>query len=110
MMFAKPEDIMATLPTPLRASAHHGYKSWSCTWYDDQGHRRTKRFGKVTELTKTKARILYEAWKSREWKLPLSAHFDSGYRKVVPALFADQPPGRSFLQPQKHSSSVRNIS
>lgn len=57
---------MATHPTPLRASAHHGYQSWTCTWYDDRKRRRTKRFGKVDEVSKRQANALYQRWLS-EW-------------------------------------------
>lgn len=66
-MMSIQEDIM-THPTPLRASPHHAYKSWTSTWYDEQGKRRTKRFGKVGEVPKSTARVAYDTWKDREWK------------------------------------------
>lgn len=59
---------MATHPTPLRPSAHHGYKSWTCSWYDDMKRRRTKRFGRVDETPKKVAQAAYRNWLSNEWE------------------------------------------
>jgi integrase len=59
--------LMATQPTALRASAHHGYKSWTSTWYDDQKRRRTKRFGRVDDVTRREANARYLRWMA-EWK------------------------------------------
>jgi integrase len=68
-MIAMWEDIiMATQPTPLKASAHHGYDSWTTTWRDDQGHRRGKRFGKVGEVTRKAALARFNNWLRNEWE------------------------------------------
>ena len=58
---------MATRPTKLRASAHHGYKSWTSTFYDDTGKRRTKRFGRVGQVSKSEAMVQFELWEKKEW-------------------------------------------
>jgi len=60
-------EAMATRPTPLRASAHHGYKSYTTTYYDAGGHRRTKRFGRVDEVSKKVAVARYQKWLASEW-------------------------------------------
>jgi integrase len=62
------EDNMATHPTPLRPSAHHGYKSWTSSWYDDAKHRRTKRFGRVDEVQRKVAQARYQNWLRNEWE------------------------------------------
>jgi integrase len=62
------EENMATNPTPMRASPHHAYKSWTSTWYDDQGHRRTKRFGRIDEVTRKIATAKYKHWLRNEWE------------------------------------------
>lgn len=68
-MIAMLEDIiMASDPTPLRASPHHEYKSWTSTWYDAQGHRRTKRFGKVDEVKRKVALARFNNWLHTEYK------------------------------------------
>lgn len=61
------EDTMATHPTSVTLQAHHAYRSWSCSWYDDKGKRRTKRFGKERELSAKAARAAYQNWLSTEW-------------------------------------------
>lgn len=58
---------MATHPTPMRPSAHHAYKSWTSSWYDDDGHRRTKRFGKVNQTPRKVAAAAYRNWLRNEW-------------------------------------------
>ena len=63
------EDIMATQPTPLRASAHHAYQSWTSSWYDDQKHRRTKRFGRTDKIPRKVARARYQTWLNNEWSV-----------------------------------------
>ena len=59
---------MATSPTLPRLIAHHGYKSWTSTWRDDLGSRRTKRFGKESELAPRQARAAFDMWIDLEWK------------------------------------------
>lgn len=59
---------MATHPTPLRASAHHDYKSWTSSWRDDQGHRRTKRFGRADQVSRKIANARYKNWLRNEWE------------------------------------------
>lgn len=59
---------MPTHPTQLRSSPHHGYRSWTTTWWDDQGHRRGKRFGKVDEVKKRVALARYNDWLNNDWK------------------------------------------
>jgi integrase len=62
------EDNMATQPTPIRASAHHhGYKSWTSSWYDDMKRRRTKRFGRTDEIARKVAQARYRNWLKNEW-------------------------------------------
>jgi integrase len=56
-----------TAPTPLKLVKHHGYRSHTTTWYDANGTRRTKRFGKETEVTKKRARAAYDAWLKTQW-------------------------------------------
>jgi integrase len=55
-------NLMATQPTPLRASAHHSYESWTCTWYDDRKLRHTKRFGRCDEIGWREANARYRRW------------------------------------------------
>lgn len=63
------EDNMATQPTPIRASAHHhGYKSWTSSWYDDTKRRRTKRFGRTDQVTRKVAQARYRNWLTNEWE------------------------------------------
>jgi integrase len=59
---------MATHPTPLRASAHHGYKSWTSSWYDDMKRRRTKRFGRADQTPRKVAQAAYRNWLTNEWE------------------------------------------
>jgi integrase len=54
-------------PTPLRLSAHHTYKSFTTTWWDAQGHRRTKRFGREGEVTRREADARYSDWLRNEF-------------------------------------------
>lgn len=54
-------DVMSS-PTSLKPQPHHGYKSWTTTWWDDQGHRRTRRFGKVGEVPRRIAAARYNDW------------------------------------------------
>ncbi len=53
---------MASNPTPVSLRAHHGYRSWTTDWYDDKGRRRTKRFGKETEVGAKEAKSKFRNW------------------------------------------------
>lgn len=55
-------------PTPVALRPHHGYKSWTTTWYDDQGHHRTKRFGKESEVSRLEANAKYQRWLNNEYQ------------------------------------------
>lgn len=55
-------------PTPVALRPHHGYHSWTTTWYDDQGHRRTKRFGKEDEVSRLEAAARYQNWLANEYQ------------------------------------------
>lgn len=59
---------MATHPTPIRPSAHHNYKSWTSSWYDDMKRRRTKRFGRADQVTRKVAQARYQNWLRNEWE------------------------------------------
>jgi integrase len=59
---------MATTPTPPRLHAHHGAKSWTSYWRDDDGKLRAKRFGKEAEISKRAALAKYQFWLDTEWK------------------------------------------
>lgn len=62
------EVFMPTEPTELSLRPHHkAYRSWTTDWYDDQGHRRTKRFGKERETTRKVARARFNNWKRNEF-------------------------------------------
>lgn len=60
------EDCMSQ-PTPVALRPHHGYQSWTSTWRDDQGHRRTKRFGKESEISEIEAVRKYQNWLANEF-------------------------------------------
>jgi len=53
---------MATSPTKPRLIRHHTYRSWTSTWYDDAGHRRTQRFGKEGDVDQQAVMGLWRAW------------------------------------------------
>jgi integrase len=50
-------------PTPIKAQPHHGYESWTTGWRDDNKRSHTKRFGRVGKVSKTEAKLKFEAWK-----------------------------------------------
>lgn len=60
------EDRMSE-PTPVALRPHHDYRSWTTTWYDEQGHRRTKRFGREDEVSRLEANSRYQNWLSNEY-------------------------------------------
>lgn len=67
-MIATQEAItMATEPSPLSLRPHHGYRSWTTDWYDHQGHRRTRRFGKEHDTPRKVARARFNNWKRSEY-------------------------------------------
>ncbi len=55
-------------PLPPRLLPHHGYKSWTTTWYDAERSRRTKRFGRQGQVSAKEARALYDHWMSDQFK------------------------------------------
>jgi integrase len=92
-------EVSMSQPTPVSLRPHHGYKSWSTDWYDDQGHRRTKRFGKEGEVSRATARGLFNRWMKNEWEAkPFVRNPDDptlftvrmlaeGYKAVAKTLF-----------------------
>ena len=80
-------------PTPVKLKAHHGYQSWTTDWRDEQGHRRTKRFGKESELTAREAAARFQFWLISEWhaKPHVRCPEDPGARTVrqIAEAFAD---------------------
>lgn len=60
--------IMASTPSSPRPSPHHGYKSWTTSWYDQAGRRRTKRFGKLPETSRKLALARYSNWMNQQYK------------------------------------------
>lgn len=60
--------IMASTPSSPQPRPHHGYKSWTTSWYDRAGRRRTKRFGKVDEVSRKMAMARYSNWMNQQNK------------------------------------------
>lgn len=58
---------MATTPASPKPAPHHGYKSWTTSWYDRKGKRHFKRFGKCDEVTRKEALARYNNWMGREF-------------------------------------------
>lgn len=55
-------------PTPPALMRHHGYRSWTSAWWDDQGHKRMKRFGKEGEVSPKEADRRFKHWLRTEWE------------------------------------------
>lgn len=60
--------VMPSTPLPPQPRPHHGYQSWTSTWYDRAKRRRTKRFGRVDEVSKKVATARYLEWFNGDWK------------------------------------------
>ncbi len=53
-----------TSPTP---QAHHGYKSYTSTYRDDNGRSHSKRFGRVGKVTRSEAVNRWKAWLQKDY-------------------------------------------
>lgn len=71
---------MATEPTKPRLFAHHGHKTWTSAWRDDQGRRRTKRLGKENEVPRKLALMNWKKWREEEWVKDSVRNPDGGGR------------------------------
>lgn len=77
-----------TSPTPLALVKHHEYRSWTTTFYDADGKRKTKRFGKEKDMSRKAATILYQQWLKNEWK-SLRSKADGPTVKVLATKYAE---------------------
>jgi integrase len=54
--------VTVTEPRPPQLRPHHSYRSWTSSWRDEQGHRRTRRFGRERETSAAQAKARFRHW------------------------------------------------
>ncbi len=58
---------MSAQPTKPRLIKHHGYRSWTSTWRDARGHKRTVRFGREGDVSRREVDAVYDNWLQTRW-------------------------------------------
>jgi integrase len=54
-------------PTPPKAQPHHGKRTWTSYWRTPAGAAKSKRFGRVGEVSRTEAAAAFKAWLANEY-------------------------------------------